>query len=283
MQKNRVEDQPAFILHSHPFRETSLLLEVFSRNHGRLAMVARGARRPRSVLRGVLMNFQPLRLSWFGKGEVRTLHAAEWQGGQPQLQGTALLCGFYLNELLLNLTARDDPHESLFDYYQYTLQRLAHESDHAGTLRNFEKHLLQELGYALLLDQEAGGGRPVEPDGRYRYVIERGVLRDGPDAPEGVALAGKTLYVVQNRDNKVAVFELSRDLTNATFLRALTDPGNLDVPTTIDRFGGRLYVVNARFGTTTPADQARVRTLLGDRIRDGWMQLPTVVLKGVPS
>jgi DNA repair protein RecO (recombination protein O) len=179
--KNRIEEQSAFILHSYPFRETSLLLEVFSRNHGRLAMVARGARRPRSALRGVLMNFQPLRLSWFGKGEVRTLHAAEWQGGQPQLQGTALLCGFYLNELLLNLTARDDPHESLFDYYQYTLQRLAHENDHAGTLRNFEKHLLQELGYALLLDQEAGGGRPVEPDGRYRYVIERGVL------------AGKTL------------------------------------------------------------------------------------------
>jgi DNA repair protein RecO (recombination protein O) len=193
MQKNRIEDQAAFILHSYPFRETSLLLEVFSRNHGRLAMVARGARRPRSALRGVLMNFQPLRLSWFGKGEVRTLHAAEWQGGQPQLQGTALLCGFYLNELLLNLTARDDPHESLFDYYQYTLQRLAHERDHAATLRNFEKHLLQELGYALLLDQEAGGGRPVEADGRYRYVIERGVLRDGPDAPEGVTLAGKTL------------------------------------------------------------------------------------------
>ncbi len=192
-QKNRIEDQPAFVLHSYPFRETSLLLEVFSRNHGRLALVARGARRPRSVLRGVLMNFQPLRLSWFGKGEVRTLHAAEWQGGQPQLQGTALLCGFYINELLLNLTARDDPHESLFDYYQHTLQRLAQETDHAATLRSFEKHLLQELGYALLLDQEAGSGTPVQPDGRYRYVIERGVVPEGPDMPEGVALAGKTL------------------------------------------------------------------------------------------
>jgi DNA repair protein RecO (recombination protein O) len=191
--KNRVEDQPAFVLHSYPFRETSLLLDVFSRNHGRLAIVARGARRPRSVLRGVLMNFQPLRLSWFGKGEVRTLHAAEWQGGQPHLQGTALLCGFYLNELLLNLTARDDPHERLFDYYQHALQRLAHESDHAATLRSFEKHLLQELGYALLLDREAGSGEPVQPGGRYRYVIERGVVRDSADAPEGFALSGKTL------------------------------------------------------------------------------------------
>lgn len=191
--KNRLEDQPAFVLHSYPFRETSLLLEIFSRNHGRLAVVARGARRPRSAMRGVLMNFQPLRLSWFGKGEVRTLHSAEWQGGQPQLQGTALLCGFYLNELLLNLMARDDAHESLFDYYQQTLQRLAHEQDHAATLRCFEKHLLQELGYALMLEQEAGNGKPVSAAGRYRYVIERGVMPDDADAQDGLAVSGKTL------------------------------------------------------------------------------------------
>lgn len=189
----RLEDQPAFVLHSYPFRETSLLLEVFSRDHGRLAMVARGARRPRSALRGVLMNFQPLRLSWFGKGEVRTLHSAEWQGGQPQLQGTALLCGFYLNELLLNLMARDDAHEQLFDYYQHALQRLAHETDHAATLRSFEKHLLQQLGYALLLDREADSGKPVESDAHYRYVIERGVLGENADAAEGLTISGKTL------------------------------------------------------------------------------------------
>ena len=191
--KQRIQDEPAFILHSYPFRETSLLLEVFSRNHGRLPLVARGARRPRSALRGLLMNFQPVRLAWFGKGEVRTLHAAEWQGGQPQLQGTALLCGFYLNELLLNLMARDDAHESLFDYYQQTLQRLAHEQDHAATLRCFEKHLLQELGYALQLDHEADGGRPIVPAAQYRYVVERGALPESPDAPEGLTVSGKTL------------------------------------------------------------------------------------------
>jgi len=191
--KNRLEDEPAFVLHSYPFRETSLLLEVFSRNHGRLALVARGARRPRSVLRGVLMNFQPLRLSWFGKGEVRTLHGAEWQGGQPHLQGAAMLCGFYLNELLLNLLARDDPHEILFDYYQQTLQRLAREPDHAAILRCFERHMLQELGYALLLDQEAATGRPVQAARRYRYVIERGVLPEGADVQEGMPVSGKTL------------------------------------------------------------------------------------------
>ncbi len=191
--KHRLENEPAFVLHNYPFRETSLLLEVFSRNHGRLALVARGARRPRSALRGLLMGFQPLMLSWFGKGEVRTLHGAEWQGGQPQLQGTALLCGFYLNELLLNLMTRDDPHEQLFDYYQQTLQRLAHEQDHAATLRCFEKHMLQELGYALLLDCEAKSGKPIDPDAHYRYVIDRGAVAEAPDVSEGLLVSGKTL------------------------------------------------------------------------------------------
>jgi len=191
--RNRQQDEPAFVLHSYPFRETSLILDVFSRKHGRLPIMARGARRPRSALRGVLMNFQPLQLSWFGKGEVRTLHNAEWQGGQPYLQGTALMCGFYLNELLLNLLARDDPHEQLFDYYRATLYRLAHETDHAATLRCFEKHMLQELGYALALDREAGNGKAIQVELCYRYVVERGALSDDGDTQTGLPVLGKTL------------------------------------------------------------------------------------------
>ena len=169
--KHRQEEQPAFVLHSYPYRETSLIIEALSRRHGRVALVARGARRPRSPIRGLLMGFQPLTLSWFGKQELRTLHKAEWQGGQPMLQGKALLCGFYLNELLLNLMVRDDPHEQLFDYYQHTLQRLAREENHAAILRCFEKHLLQELGYALLLGHEAGSINPIDADTRYRYIV----------------------------------------------------------------------------------------------------------------
>ncbi|MDD5383904.1 MAG: DNA repair protein RecO [Gallionella sp.] len=191
--RNKQQDEPAFVLHSYPFRETSLILDVFSRQHGRLAIVARGARRPKSSLRGVLMNFQPLQLSWFGKGEVRTLHSAEWQGGQPYLQGTALMCGFYLNELLLNLLARDDPHEQLFDYYRATLHRLAHETDHAATLRCFEKHLLQELGYALALEREAGSDKAIRPEVCYRYAVERGAVLDDGDTQAGLPVLGKTL------------------------------------------------------------------------------------------
>ena len=196
--RNKQQDELAFVLHSYPFRETSLIIDVFSRQHGRLAVVARGARRPRSALRGLLMNFQPLLLSWFGKGEVRTLHSAEWMGGQPYLQGTALMCGFYLNELLLNLLARDDPHEQLFDYYRATLHRLAHETDHATTLRCFEKHLLQELGYALVLEREAGGGKAIQAEVCYRYAVEGGALPENNGADDGnvrigFPVLGKTL------------------------------------------------------------------------------------------
>ncbi|MBA3023992.1 MAG: DNA repair protein RecO [Gammaproteobacteria bacterium] len=203
--RHRIQDEPAFVLHSYPFRETSLIVEVFSRNHGRVPLVARGARRPRSAVRGLLMGFQPLALSWFGKHELRTLHSAEWQGGQPQLQGTALLCGFYLNELLLNLMARDDPHESLFDYYQQTLQRLAQEQDHAFTLRSFEKHMLQELGYALSLETEAGSTRPVVPERSYRYILERGAVAETADSSQGMPVDGKTLLDMAADDYRDAV------------------------------------------------------------------------------
>lgn len=115
--RHKVDGQPAFVLHAYPFRETSLIVEVFSRDFGRVALLARGARRPRSALRGLLLGFQPLELGWAGKGEVQTLMKAEWQGGQPLLAGKALFCGYYLNELLLNLLPREDAHERLFSVY----------------------------------------------------------------------------------------------------------------------------------------------------------------------
>ncbi|MFA7240129.1 MAG: DNA repair protein RecO [Sulfuricellaceae bacterium] len=190
--RTRQEAQPAYVLHAYPFRETSLVVEVFSRNFGRLAMVARGARRPRSAVRGLLAPFQPLHLAWFGKSELRTLHAAEWQGGQPLLQGQALICGFYLNELLLKLLAREDPHERLFLHYRDALQELAHDADHAAVLRRFETRLLKELGYALTLDCEAESGQAVESERLYHYVFEHGpVLRGG--GRDSVQLHGKTL------------------------------------------------------------------------------------------
>src|SRR5947208_14864343 len=123
VERTRQESREAFILHGYPYRETSLLLETFTRTFGRVSMVARGARPPRSPMRGVLLSFQPLALSWFGKGELRTLSRAEWQGGQPLLKGEALLCGFYLNELLIRLLPREDAHDASFVQYREALQR----------------------------------------------------------------------------------------------------------------------------------------------------------------
>lgn len=176
MPRGKIDAQPAYILHSYPFRETSLIVEAFTRDYGRMALLARGARRPRSAMRGLLMGFQPLEIGWAGKGEVLTLMKIEWQGGQPLLYGPALFCGYYLNELLLHLLPREDAHQKLFERYGEMLQRLAEHPEgkvEEADLRRFEKALLQELGYGLTLDVEQSG-RPVEPDALYTYEIEHG-------------------------------------------------------------------------------------------------------------
>ncbi len=154
---------PAFVLHSYPYRETSLIIDVLSRDHGRLALVAKGAKRPHSALRGVLQTFQPLALSWSGKSEVRTLTGAEWVGGMLPLAGDALLCGFYVNELLVKFCAREDPHPQLFHHYVVTLARLAHDEPPVQVLRSFERVLLRETGYAMALEPHRRAQAGVRP------------------------------------------------------------------------------------------------------------------------
>ena len=191
-EKEKPDLQPAFVLHSYSFRESSLVVEIFTQHFGRIAVVARGARRPKSSLRGILLAFQPLFLSWSGKSELRTLRCAEWQGKPLRLVGMALLCGFYLNELLLKLLPRDDPHEQLFTYYQEALQALATQKNLPVILRRFEMRLLKELGYALTLEHDAETGAAVKPDFHYHYVIERGpVLAESKQ--DGSRFLGKTL------------------------------------------------------------------------------------------
>lgn len=193
LQKKRQEAEPAFVLHSYPYRETSLIVEMFTRHHGRIGLVAKGARRPTSALRGTLLAFQPLLVRWGGKAELRGLYAAEWQGGIPQLRGIGLMSGFYLNELLLKFLQRDDPHEGLFDLYAEAVTALSVNSRISATLRRFEKFLLGELGYALTLDRESGTDKAVEPSARYTYVIEKGPVRIDAGTTAEIELSGKTL------------------------------------------------------------------------------------------
>ncbi len=204
-EKSRQDAQPAFVLHSYPFRETSLILEAFTRDHGRIGLVARGARRPKSSLRGVLLPFQPLLLSWAGRGELHTLMRAEWLGGYVPLKGQALMCGFYLSELVLKLLARGDSHEQLSSNYEGTLAALAAGEDQPAVLRRFEIGLLLELGYAVVLDHEVEHGAPVACERDYVYVIERGPVGTGAAPGNGVELSGQTLIDMQSGDFTNAV------------------------------------------------------------------------------
>jgi DNA repair protein RecO (recombination protein O) len=198
-ERTRQEAREAFILHSYPYRETSLLIEVFTRGFGRLSMVARAARSPRSQLRGVLLAFQPLALSWFGRGEVRTLARAEWIGGQAPLHGEALLCGFYLNELLLRLLPREDPHDALFQRYQEALAGVAGPGGPVRALRSFERVLLKELGYAMDLERDSVNGTAIEAAKTYAYDPERGPSEFKGQGPDPL-VSGRTLLDMARDD-----------------------------------------------------------------------------------
>lgn len=145
---HRIQDAAGYMLHATDWRETSLIVQAFTREHGNVALVAKGAKRPYSVLRPVLAAFQPLALSWSGSGEVKTLVRADCAGVRP-LGGKALMSAWYMNELLLRLVPREDPHPLLYDAYDAALEQLAGGSRAAGALRRFEWTLLDEAGYGL--------------------------------------------------------------------------------------------------------------------------------------
>lgn len=195
----RVHGQPAFVLHSYPHKETSLIVDVFTREYGRIALVAKGAKRPHSQLRGVLQTFQPLSAGWTGKSELRILTGAEWVGGMLPLEKTALLCGFYLNELLVKLLARDDPHPALFDHYVATLNQLAHNESPPIVLRKFERALLKETGVAADLTRCTGTRHAVEAGQIYVVDPERGP-RPSLASDHGPRVSGKTLLDMERED-----------------------------------------------------------------------------------
>ena len=196
---HRVAGQPGFVLHSYPYKETSLIVDVFTREHGRVALIAKGAKRPHSKLRGVLQTFQPLAVGWSGRSEIRTLTGAEWIGGMLPLEKAALLCGFYLNELLFKMLARDDPHPALFDHYVATLNQLAHQEPAPIVLRKFERALLKETGVGGDFTVCTGTGTAVDPTVIYVVEPEHGVRQATPSdtAPR---VTGKTLLDMEQED-----------------------------------------------------------------------------------
>lgn len=191
LNNHKHDNQPVYVLHTYPFKETSLVVELFSQQFGRIAAVAKGARRPHSAMRGMLQSFQLLDGAWSGKNELKTLHSLDWSTGLTLLKGESLMCGFYMNELLLRLLPREDAHENLFAYYQATLKTLAESQHLAITLRRFELKLLQEMGYAVPLLKDENDAE-IMADKNYRYEAEYGACEISV-SKNGVQLRGKTM------------------------------------------------------------------------------------------
>lgn len=223
----RIQQQPGFVLHQNPYSETSLVLEVFTPEHGRVGLLAKGARRPGNRSRAFLKPFQPLLLGWSGRGELPVLTGAEPHAASPALEGQALYCGFYLNELLVRLLHRHDPHPGLYRAYRECLANLCAGARRDATLRIFEKHLLQEVGYGLVLDRDIGDNSPVSPDAMYDYVFDRGPVRLHPELNtriHGVRLHGATLLALarEELDEPVALRE-AKALMRMALARHLGD------------------------------------------------------------
>ena len=185
--------EPAWLLHHRPWSDTSRILELITRAHGRVTLFAHGARRPKSALRSVLRPFVPLLVSWSGGTDGGTLTSAEAAHGAPPVPAPGVLMScYYLNELLLKMVARDDRHEAVYDAYASAIAEIA-AGEESQALRRFERVLLEELGYGVDLSREAGTGRPLDAERYYHFQPGRGVLAvreqdPGPDAHAGCDL-----------------------------------------------------------------------------------------------
>ena len=190
----RITDEPAYVLHRYDWSESSLILEVLTRHHGRIALVAKGAKKPSSNFRPILLPLQPLHVAFGGDAEIRTLRSSEWLGGHIMPTGEALMAGYYLNELLIRLLARDDPHPALFDAYALTVHIIAQEakrpqsgatrgSDHGSeslqtlevALRAFELMLLREIGFLPSLKSQTANLADLQTQANYVLIPEGGL------------------------------------------------------------------------------------------------------------
>jgi DNA repair protein RecO (recombination protein O) len=197
---HRVLLQPAYLLHQRPYRDSGRILELFSRDHGRVTAFARGVRRAGSPLLPVLQPFNRLLVSWTGRGEAGTFVHAEFDGAVQAMPPARLMSGFYVNELLIRLLERHDANAGIFDDYGAVLADLKSGADEARTLRLFEKRLLDALGYGLSLDHEAGSGQAIVPDGCYRYREARGLVRIDGVAEGSLIFSGASLLSLANED-----------------------------------------------------------------------------------
>ncbi len=212
----------AYVLHSRNYSDSSLLIELITADLGRLPVIARGVKGKKRPTAGLLQPFSPLQVEWRGRGEIKSLTSFEQVGTTCKLTGDRLYCGFYLNELLIRLLARNDPHQKLYFHYSETISKLASGGSIEPTLRHFEVMLLLELGYGLSLEYESCSGEPIKADQRYHYQIEQGPMLSVNGDPNTVS--GKTLMALARGDDwDATLLTEARQLTRTVLSYYLGD------------------------------------------------------------
>lgn len=189
-----------FILHQRPYRETSLLLDVFSQQFGRVSLIAKGVRKQKRSQMGLYQLYQPLLMSWLGRGELFTLTTAEADAPRYILKAESALCGLYINELMVKLLPLHEADHGIFSAYQNALESLQDRANTALTLRLFEKRLLTHLGYGLVLDREFESGQLIDAQQLYYYQADAGLARwySGQKQP---AISGRSLQHLADESN----------------------------------------------------------------------------------
>lgn len=218
----RTNLQPAFVLHARAFRDTSLIIDLFTLNHGIINVIARGARAPKTKLRGLLLPFLPLLVSWSGKTELYNLSKVEPHKSSYHLHGKRLISGFYLNELLIRLMHRHDPHPNIFHFYQAALESLHNSENIQVALRLFEKHLLSEIGYGLRLTKDVDNQEIIKEE-TYYYAHERGFVKSNDQSQS--LLTGSSLLALHNGQfTDTVMLRETKGLLRAIIARLLDRP-----------------------------------------------------------
>ncbi len=199
MSSLRVSTEPAYLIHTRVYRETSLIVEAFSLEHGKVSLIAKGVRKKNSPTAGLLQPFKELSLSWQGRSELQTLTSVEAIGDRDSMRGKAVFCGFYLNELLTFLLTKYDPHPALYHHYKEALAALTETDSYEAILRYFELKLLEEIGYGLNLECECKTGAPLLSEQQYLYDVEEGATLFN-EAAHSDAIQGQTLIDLQRQD-----------------------------------------------------------------------------------
>ena len=194
----RIPLNPCYILHARPYRETSLIVDIMSRDHGRITLVAKGARRHSCRSAGLYQPMRPLQIAWTLRGDMGTVTGIEAASAAQPLSGQWLIAAFYINELLVRLLHQHEAHPELFAAYERALQDLSAMRPEEPALRVFEKHLLLSLGYGLVLDHDCQTGLPIEPDIPYFYALDHGPSRENTNRDDDIRISGSSLLALQS-------------------------------------------------------------------------------------